>query len=93
MGAVESEKNDKRNKPEDYSATNLGLLKVLQKRIVSISIKLLMLLSIVGVFYTIKSEGKFTLSTISALLFNVYNVKMFVRKDVNQVEGYKSGEK
>lgn len=60
MGAVESEKNDKRNKPEDYSATNLGLLKVLQKRIVSISIKLLMLLSIVGVFYTIKSEGKFT---------------------------------
>lgn len=60
MGAVESEKNDKRNKPEDCSATNLGLLKVLQKRIVSISIKLLMLLSIVGVFYTIKSEDKFT---------------------------------
>ena len=75
MGAVESEKNDKRNKPEDCSATNLGLLKVLQKRIVSISIKLLMLLSIVGVFYTIKSEGKFTQPSVKKTLAFFFSVR------------------
>lgn len=50
------------------------LHKAAEKRIVSISINTLMLLSIVGVFCTIKSENKFTQPNLSLTIATYKNI-------------------